>query len=98
MRGRLNTISLRKNSQDSLLVSDPMTLPAEYWRVCLSMGAADWLDAVQYLPENHPVHVRFGKPDALKREPDTAHIRDAIVAGITVAGAELKRGEHVRLT
>ena len=29
MKGHLNTISLRKNSQDSLLVSDPTKLPAE---------------------------------------------------------------------
>jgi hypothetical protein len=96
MKGHLNTISLRKNSQDSLLVSNPTNLPAEYLRVSLSMSAAEWNDAVRYLPENHPVRVRFGKPDALKREPDNARIRDAVGAGIAVKGAELKRGEHIR--
>jgi hypothetical protein len=98
MKGRLNTISLRKNSQDSLLVSDPMRLPAEYFRVSLSMSAAEWNDAVRYLPENHPVCVRFGNPDGLKREPDNPRIREALRANIAVKGAELKRGEHVRLT
>ena len=98
MKGRLNTISLRKNSQDSLLLSDPTRLPAEYCRVFLSMSAAEWNDAVRYLPENHPVRVRFGNPDALKREPDNARIREAIGARIAVEGAELKRGEHIRLT
>ena len=29
-------------------------------------------------------------PDAVKRQPDNARLRDAIVAGIAVAGAELK--------
>jgi hypothetical protein len=66
MKGRLNTISLRKNGQDSLLLSDPTSLPAEYCRVSLSMNAAEWNDAVQCLPKNHPVRMRFGKPDALK--------------------------------
>jgi hypothetical protein len=98
MKGRLNTISLRKNSQDSLLLSDPTSLTAEYCRVSISVNAAEWNDAVRYLPENHPVRMRFGKPDALKREPDNARIREAIGANIAVAGAELKRGEHVRLT
>jgi len=68
MKGRLNTISLRKNSQDSLLLSDPTSLPAEYLRVSLSMSVAEWNDAVRYLPEDHPVRVRFGNPDAVKRE------------------------------
>ena len=98
MKGRLNTISLRKNSQDSLLLSDPTSLPAEYSRVSISMSAAEWNDAVRYLPEDHPVRVRFGNPDTVKREPDNARIREAIGANIAVAGAELKRGEHVRLT
>jgi hypothetical protein len=29
MKGRLNTISVRKNSQDSLLLADPSSLPGE---------------------------------------------------------------------
>ena len=98
MKGRLNTISLRRNSQESLLLSDPTRLAAEYYRVSLTMSAAEWNDAVRYLPENHPVRVRFGKQDALKREPDNARIREAIGARIAVDGAELKRGEHIRLT
>ena len=64
MKGRLNTISLRKNSQDSLLLSDPAKLPAEYCRVSISMSAAEWNDVVPYLAEDHPVRVRCGKPDA----------------------------------
>jgi hypothetical protein len=62
------------------------------------MNAAEWNDAVQYLPEEHLVRVRFGKPDAVKREPDNARIREAIGARIAVEGAELKSGEHIRLT
>ena len=84
--------------QDSLLLSDPTSLPAEYCRVALSINAAEWNDAVRYLPENHPVRVRFGNPDAVRREPDNARIREAIGARIAVERAELKRGEQIRLT
>ena len=98
MKGRLNTISLSKNSQASLVLSDPTNLPAEYCRVSISVNAAEWSDAVRYLPEDHPVRLRFGNPDVVKREPDNARIRSAIGSGIAVKGAELKRGEHIRLT
>ena len=80
MKGRLNTISLRRNSQDFLLLSDQTSLPAEYCRVSISMIAAQWKDAVRYLPEDHPVRARFGNPDVLKRELDNARIRAALAA------------------
>jgi hypothetical protein len=60
------------------------------------MSAAEWNDAVQYLPEERPVRARSGNPDAVKREPDSARIRQSVPA--SVEGAELKRGEHIRLT
>jgi hypothetical protein len=33
MKGRLNTISLRKNSQDSLIVDSVAGILSEYWRI-----------------------------------------------------------------
>ena len=98
MKGRLSTISLRKNSQDSLLVPDATAIPVEYCRISLTINAADWNDALRYLPHDHPVRTRFGNPETVKMELDNARIRAALVAGTVVAGAELKRGEHVRLT
>ena len=98
MKGRLSTISLRKNSQDSLLVPDATAIPVEYCRISLTINAADWNDALRYLPHDHPVRARFGNPETVKTEPDNVRIRAALVAGTVVAGAELKRGEHVRLT
>jgi hypothetical protein len=49
------------------------------------------------LPENLPVRVRFGNPDAVKLELDSTRIWEAIGARIAVEGAELKRGDHIRL-
>ncbi|MBV8549879.1 MAG: hypothetical protein JOY54_01170 [Acidobacteriaceae bacterium] len=42
LKGILNTISLRKNSQDSLILTDASKLPNEFWRVSLTMSAAEW--------------------------------------------------------
>lgn len=97
MKGDLNTISLRKNSQDSLILIDTSHLPSEFWRVTLVLNAAEWLELVSYMPQDHTLRVRFENPQTLKREPDHARIRVALVGGIVLEGAELRRGEHVRL-
>jgi hypothetical protein len=98
MKGRTNTISLRKNSQDSLLLGDLTKLGPEYWRVFMPLTLAEWTEVLTHLPENHSIRVRFGNVDALKREPDNTRIRNALASGAAVAGAELRRGEHIRLT
>jgi hypothetical protein len=41
MKGRLNTVLFRKNSQDSPVLSDPKSLAAEYCRVSISVNAAE---------------------------------------------------------
>ena len=41
MKGRLNTISLRKNSQDSLVVESADRIPSEYWRVSITLPLPD---------------------------------------------------------
>jgi Siphovirus Gp157 len=100
MKGRLNTISLRKNSQDSLILVKPDAVPAEYWRVSLTIGVPELRDLLGHLPEDHPLRSRFAVDgnDSMKREPDNARLRSALASGIPVQGAELRRGQHVRLT
>jgi len=51
LKGRLNTISLRKNSQDSLILTDVTKLPNEFWRVALVLNAAEWEQVLSYLPD-----------------------------------------------
>jgi hypothetical protein len=34
----------------------------------------------------------------LKREPDNTKLRTALASGVLIQGAELRRGQHVRLT
>ena len=98
LKGILNTISLRKNSQDSLVLTDSTKLGTEFWRISVVVNAAEWEQALSYLPEDHWMRARFGNPEAAKREPDNARIRAAIGAGVVIEGVELRREYHIRLT
>jgi hypothetical protein len=100
MKGRLNTISLRKNSQDSLIVDRADAVPAEYWRVSLTIGVPELQELLRHLPEDHAMRARFAGDGngSMKREPDNAKLRSALATGLPVQGAELRRGQHIRLT
>src|ERR1035441_3814865 len=100
MKGRLNTISLRKNSQDSLVLERVESIPSEYCRVSISIPLPDLDELLRHLPEEHSLRERL-RPDgngSLRREPDNTKLRSALGSGVPVQGAELRRGQHVRLT
>jgi hypothetical protein len=99
-KGRLNTLSLRKNSQDSLVLESVDTIPSEYFRVSITLPAPDLEEFLRHLPEDHSLRARL-TPDInglVRRETDNAKLRAALAAGVPVQGAELRRGQHVRLT
>ena len=100
LKGRLNTISIRNNSQDSLIVNQPHRIPTEYWRVSVTIGLAEWQDLLNSLPEQHELRVRFGSGStgSVTPEPDNAKLRSALASGAEIQGAELRRGQHIRLT
>ena len=100
MKGRLNTISIRKNSQDSLVVDSVDRIPSEYWRVSITLPLPDLEELMRHLPEEHSLRARLA-PDGngfVRREPDNTRLRSALASGSPVQGAELRRGQHVRLT
>jgi hypothetical protein len=100
MKGRLNTISLRKNSQDSLVLDSVESIPSEYCRVSISIPLPELEELLRHLPEEHSLRTRL-TPDGnglLRREPDNTKLRTALASGVPVQGAELRRGQHVRLT
>lgn len=100
MKGRLNTISLRKNSQDSLGVDSVDSIPSEYCRVSITLAFSELEELLCHLPEEHSLRARL-TPDGngfVKIETDNAKLRTALASGMPVQGAGLRRGQHVRLT
>jgi hypothetical protein len=100
MKGRLNTISLRKNSQDSLIVNSVHRIPSEYCRVSITLPVPELEELLRYLPEEHSLRARLTPDDNgfIRREVDNAKLRTALASSIPVQGAELRLGQHVRLT
>ena len=100
MKGRLNTISLRKNSQDSLIVHSVDRIPSEYCRVSITLPVPELEELLRYLPEEHSLRTRLTPDDNgfIRREVDNAKLRTALASSMPVSGAELRRGQHVRLT
>jgi hypothetical protein len=100
MKGRLNTVSLRKNSQDSLIVDSVDRIPAEYCRVAITLALPELEELLSHLPEAHSLRARLtpGSNELMRREPDNTKLRAALASGVPVQGAELRRGQHVRLT
>ena len=59
MKGRLNTISLRKNSQDSLVVDGVDRIPSEYCRVSITLAFPELEESLRHLPEEHALRARL---------------------------------------
>jgi len=100
MKGRLNTISLRKNSQDSLIVDSVDRIPSEYCRGSITLPIPEFEELLRHLPEGHSLRTLLS-PESnrfVRREVDNATLRTALASGVPVQGAELRRGQHVRLT
>jgi hypothetical protein len=100
MKGRLNTISLRKNSQDSLVVDSAEQIPPEYHRVLITIPVPELEELLRHLPGEHSLRARLTTHGngPLRSEVDNTKLRAALAAGMQVPGAELRRGHHVRLT
>ena len=100
MKGRLNTISLRRNSQDSLIVETPEDIPAEFCKLSITIAVPDWEELVAHLPDDHDLRARLADDgDAVgKREPDNGKLKAALQSGRSILGAQLRRGQHVRVS
>ncbi len=100
MKGPLNTISPRKNSQDSLVVDSADKVPPEYCCVSVTLPVPELEELLRHLPEEHSLRARLtlDRNGLLRREPDNTKLRTALASGVPVQGAELRRGHHVRLT
>src|ERR1017187_4607134 len=100
MKGRLNTISLWRNSQDSLIVEAPESIPGEFCKLSITIAVPDWEELIAHLPNDHDLRARLENDGNAvgKREPDNAKLRAALQSDQSIVGAQLRRGQHVRLS
>lgn len=94
IEGREFTLRIQKNSQDSVSILDELSLPTAYRKIEVRVGGVLWDTVLSYLPED------LGRSLAAciqETRPDTEAIKAAVLRHEEVAGAEVRRGSHLRV-
>jgi hypothetical protein len=97
LRGRLNTISLQKNSTPSLMVTDPGEIPAAYYRATVVMSWPEWQAILNCIPPGElRSRLANSRNSNVEKELYRSILIDALRRGENVAGAGLSIGYHIR--
>ncbi|WP_263359924.1 siphovirus Gp157 family protein [Acidicapsa ligni] len=94
LEGREFTLRIQKNSQDSVRILDDPALPMAYRKVEARIGGVLWETILAYLPEELE---RSLSACVHETKPDTDAIKAAVLRQEQVAGAEVRRGSHLRV-
>lgn len=94
IEGREFTLRIQKNSQDSVRIIDEPALPGAYQKVEVRIGGVLWETILSYLPEDLE---RALVACIQETKPDTEAIKAAALRLEEVAGAEVRRGSHLRV-
>ncbi len=94
IEGREFTLRIQKNSQDSVRILDDAILPMAYRKVEARIGGVLWETILSFLPEDleHALAACIQET-----RPDTEAIKAAVLRDESVAGAEVRRGSHLRV-
>lgn len=88
------TLRVQKNSHDSVNIFDEPSLPMAYRKVEAQMNGVLWETVLSYLPEELESVLAASIQEIT---PDTEAIRAAVTRHEEVAGAEIRRGSHLRV-
>jgi len=94
IEGREFTLRIQKNSQDSVRFLDETRVPMRYRTVTARIDGALWERLIESLPEE------LSRPliaSILDASPSNEAIKQAIQNQIAVPGAEVYRGDHLRI-
>jgi hypothetical protein len=94
IEGREFTLRIQKNSQDSVRILDEVNLPMAYRKVEARVGGVLWETVLSYLPDDLE---RSLVACIQEIRPDTESIKAAALRQEEVAGAEVRRGSHLRV-
>ncbi len=94
IEGREFTIRIQKNSQDSVRILDESSLPTAYRKVEARVRGIIWQTVLSCLPEELELAMAAC---VVEMKPDTEAIKAASMRHEEVAGAEVRRGSHLRV-
>jgi hypothetical protein len=94
IEGQEFTLRIQKNSQDSVRVLDELSLPTAYRKIEARVGGVLWETVLSSLPEELE---RAMTACVQEMKPDTEAIKAASMRHEEVAGAEVRRGSHLRV-
>ena len=97
LKGRLNTITLAKNSVDTLTIDDGAAVPDRYHKVTVPICWDEWVFLLDLLPAG-PLRDRLARDGGERKELNRAHVEDALKRGVVLPGVRLIRGQHVRVS
>ena len=94
IEGREFTLRIQKNSQDSVRFPDETQVPMLYRVVAARMDGSLWKRVIESVPEDMGRLLVASIQDA---SPSNEAIKQAVQNQIAVPGAEIYRGEHLRV-
>ena len=94
IEGREFTLRIQKNSQDSVRFNDETQVPMRYRMVAARLDGALWERLIESVSEELRPSLMASIQDA---SPSNEAIKQAVQNQIAVPGAEVHRGEHLRV-
>lgn len=94
IEGREFTLRIQKNSQDSVRFSDETQIPMRYRMVAARIEGALWERLIESVPDEIRRQLVATIQEAF---PSNEAIKQAVQNQIAVPGAEVYRGEHLRV-
>ena len=94
IEGREFTLRIQKNSQDSVRFTDETLVPMHYRTVAARIDGSLWERLIESLPEELCRSLMASIQDA---SPSNEAIKSAVQNQIAVPGAEVYRGDHLRV-
>jgi hypothetical protein len=94
IEGREFTLRIQKNSQDSVRFTDETQVPLRYRTVSARLDGLSWERVMENLPEDLK---RLLVASIQEAAPSNEAIKNAVQNQIVVPGAEVYRGDHLRV-
>jgi len=94
IEGQQFTLRAQKNSQDSVRIIDEAALPMCYRRIEARISGVIWETVLSVLPEELSTALESSVQES---RPDNDAIKAAVARNEVVPGAEVRRGEHLRV-